>query len=184
MANAGGSGGVTVCSIDASSGALSNCALTSSVGASRGIATVGNYAYAGSSDGGSTIDVCAIDATSGLLSNCAATGQSAWYWLTSANGYLYTSQGAGVGVCPISVGGGLSTCATSTIATGITQIWAVTISGSRAYVTAETSGPPPFFSTSFDVYLCSVSPIDGSLSNCAVSDGGAYPYFLLHVLIH
>jgi Lactonase, 7-bladed beta-propeller len=184
VADAGGSAGVTVCSIDTSSGALSNCTHTSSVGASRGIAAVGNYAYAGSSQGGSTIDVCALDATTGLLSNCAATTQSAWYWLTSANGYLYTSKGAGVGVCPISTGGGLSTCATSTIAAGVSQIWAVTINGSRAYVTAETASPPPVFSTSFNVYLCSVSPIDGSLSNCAVSDGGAYPYFLLHVLIH
>lgn len=184
VANAGGGAGMTVCSIDASSGALSNCTLTSSVGPSRGIATVGNYAYLGSSQGGSTIDVCSIDGTTGLLSNCAATTQSAWYWLTSANGYLYTSQGAGVGVCSLSIDGSLSACATSTIAAGISQIWAVTISGSRAYVTAETSGAPPFFSTSFDVYLCSVSPLDGALSNCAVSDGGAYPYFLLHVLIH
>jgi Lactonase, 7-bladed beta-propeller len=184
VTNAGGGTGVTVCSIDPSSGALSNCTLTSSVGPTRGIAAVGNYAYAGSNQGGSTIDVCALDATTGLLSNCVASSQSAWYWLTAANGYLYTSQGAGVGVCPILAGGGIPTCATSTIAAGISQVWAVTISGSNAYVTTQTTGTFPIFITTFNVFLCSVSPLNGSLSSCALSNGGAYPYFLLHVLIH
>ena len=184
VANSGGSPAVTVCSIN-TDGTLANCTATGPATTSDGIGMAGNYAYAGSQQGGSTIDVCAVDPSTGLLSSCTATAQSAAYSLTSANGYLYTSQATGVGVCPIAASnGGIPACTTSTIAAGISQIWGVTINGGTAYVTGETNGSgfPPM--PVFNVYVCSVSATDGSLSNCVVSDGGAFQYFLLHVVIH
>jgi hypothetical protein len=182
IANSGAA--AQVCSIDPASGALSNCTTTGSVSSSQGIAFAGNYAYTGSGTGGAAINVCSVDSTTGLLSNCAATSQNAWYTLTAANGYLYTTQGAGVGVCPISGTGTLPTCTTSTIATGVTQTWGITMIGSKAYVATSAASGAPFFTNTFNIYLCSVSPTDGSLSSCTISNGGAFPYFLLHVIIH
>lgn len=169
------SGGATVCTIDASSGALSNCTATGPVSISSDIAVVGNYAYVGD-----PIGICPIDAMTGLLGNCTSTSQSGIFELASANGYLYTGLIAGgVGVCPIAADGSITTCSTSPIATGVNFVAGITVDGTRAYVSASNS-----ITGQYDVYVCSVDPADGSLSNCTVSDGGANPLLLLHVVIH
>lgn len=187
VVNGGGSSAVTVCTIAPSDGSLSNCTLTGPSVAAQSITLVGNNAYvgAGSVSQSGSIYACSVDSTTGLLSNCATTGLSSSFFTTSANGFLYAPQAGNVGVCPIANNGTLSTCATSTVASGVTKISAVTPNGDKAYVIGQSAGGPPMFMPTFNVYLCSVSSSDGSLSGCTVTNGGqTNPWYWYHVVLH
>jgi hypothetical protein len=190
VTNFSGSPGVTMCTISSSDGTLSNCTGTGPSGQTWGIAFAGNYAYLGSGrwNQSGAISVCSVDSTTGLLSNCAASAQSAEAWVTAANGYLYAPQASTVHVCPITTNGAVSTCTNSIIdsSAGLTEVSSVTVSGSHAYViAANTQSSFPPMRPTFNVYLCTVSASDGSLSSCVATNGGqSNPYFWFHLVLH
>jgi hypothetical protein len=171
-----GVAGVTYCTILAD-GTLSNCTLGPAnlnyFGIAAGFGTV--YLTASSFE----VQTCAIG-PSGSLSACTFTGGG----LAMANGLALTGNllyatsdnpgSLGVYVCPINADGTLSTCAASALPSTATNPLAVLIAGSHAYVSDQTAG----------VYVCAVSPADGSLSNCTVSNGGASFYYPTQIAIY
>ncbi|HWG77908.1 MAG TPA: hypothetical protein VN660_14110 [Steroidobacteraceae bacterium] len=153
--------GVTYCQIDAQ-GLLGNCAATASgVTYAFGIAIGGGYAYLSGLSG--TLDVCAVN-SDGSLTACAATGSGFNFpqFITLSGGYAYIgNQGAGaVAVCTIGSDGALTSCANSPVGN---QPNAVAILGNYAYVDDDND----------NIYQCTLGSGGATLTNCAVSNGGA-----------
>jgi trimeric autotransporter adhesin len=157
----GYNGGVAYCTI-LSDGSLPNCGLTATSFDAFGMVAGFGAIYA--SDNSGFVDVCAVD-TDGSLSACATTGNrvSATGGLSQTGNLVYAVNNAvpDVDICPINPDGTLGNCTASVLPTGANPI-DVLVVGSHAYV-ADEAGL---------IYLCAVSPADGSLSNCTVSNGG------------
>jgi hypothetical protein len=162
---ANGSGpGVTYCTI-LPDGSLSNCGITATDFDTFGMAVGSGNIYL--SDNSGNVDGCAIDAD-GSLSLCAVTGTGPNYsaGVALSGNLVYAVSGnpaaPGVEVCPINVDGTLGTCTASALPAGANPL-GVAVAGNHAYIGDSVAG----------IYLCAVSPVDGSLSNCTVSNGGA-----------
>jgi hypothetical protein len=144
---------------------LSNCGITATDFNSLGMVVGAGNVYFANNSG--SVDVCAID-TDGSLSSCAVTGSgpNASAGLALAGNLVYVVSAnpvaPGVEVCPINVDGTLGTCTASALPAGASPL-AVAVVGNHAYVGDQAAG----------IYLCAVSPGDGSPSNCTVSNGGA-----------
>lgn len=164
-----GSPPVSYCSVDATTGLLSNCAGTGTSSQHiLGLTTAGGFIF-DQAAGSATVDVCSI-ANDGSLPTCSSTGALGGSSdnIFASGGYLYAGSGSSVLSCPINSNGTLGTCASSTVASG-PDARTVTISNGYAYLATETFNFP---NMSSDVYVCAVSSTDGSLSNCTLSDGG------------
>jgi hypothetical protein len=166
--NVGSANGVSYCAILAD-GSLGNCTLgpdnTNYFGV---VAGFGNLYLSATSF---MVQTCPIG-PSGSLGSCTFTGNGLVYanGLALTGNLLYATSdnpaSLGVYVCPINANGTLSACAASLLPSSATYPSAVLIAGSHAYVSDQTAG----------VYVCAVSPADGSLSNCTVSNGGVSFY--------
>jgi len=162
---ANGSGpGVTYCTI-LPDGSLSNCGITATDFNTLGMAVGSGSIYLSNNSG--SVDGCAID-TDGSLSSCAVTGTGPNYsaGVALSGNLVYAASGnpaaPGVEVCPINVDGTLGTCTASALPAGANPL-GMAVAGNHAYIGDPAAG----------IYLCAVSPVDGSLSNCTVSNGGA-----------
>ena len=162
VANA--AGGMTYCTI-LPDGSLSNCGVTAT-----GFNTFGMVVGFGNiyvSDNSGFVRRCAFD-TDGSLSSCAATGNGLSFsgGLSLTGNLLYVVSGnpaaPGVNVCPVNLDGTLSNCAAAALPAGASPI-TVLVVGNHAYMGDASAG----------IYLCTLSAVDGSLSNCTVSTGGA-----------
>jgi hypothetical protein len=157
----GNTGGVAYCAI-LSDGSLPNCGLTATSFNAFGMVAGFGKIYA--SDNSGSVEVCAV-ATDGSLSSCAPTGNgvsgTGGLSLTASLVYVVNDAVPAVNVCPINLGGTLGNCTASALPAGANPI-DVLVVGSHAYVGDEAGL----------IYLCAVSPADGSLSNCTVSNGG------------
>jgi hypothetical protein len=174
--NVGSANGVSYCAI-LSDGSLGNCRLGPDNTNYFGIvAGFGNLYLSATSF---MVQTCPIG-PSGSLGSCTFTGNG----LVDANGLALTGNllyatsdnpgSLGVYVCPINANGTLSACAASLLPSSATYPSAVLIAGSHAYVSDQTAG----------VYVCAVSPADGSLSNCTVSNGGVSFYNPTQIAIY
>jgi hypothetical protein len=171
----GGVPGVTYCTI-LSDGSLSNCNLTATDFNSLGIAVGSGNIYLSNNSG--WVNRCVID-TSGSLSSCASSGNGLAYssGLSLTGNRVYVADGnpasPSVNVCPINADGTLGTCTASALPAMANPIAVLTV-GDHAYVSDQTAG----------IYECAVSPADGSLSNCTVSNGGASFYRVSQMAIY
>jgi uncharacterized protein YjdB len=174
--NVGSASGVSYCAI-LSDGSLGNCTLGPDNTNYFGIvAGFGNLYLSATSF---MVQTCPIG-PSGSLGSCTFTGNG----LVNANGLALTGNllyatsdnpgSLGVYVCPINANGTLSACAASLLPSSATYPSAVLIAGSHAYVSDQIAG----------VYVCAVSPADGSLSNCTVSNGGVSFYNPTQIAIY
>jgi hypothetical protein len=177
VGNANGSGNITYCTINSLTGALSNCASSTSLGQLADVTTNGNLAYATGWYG--SINLCTVT-SGGSLSNCAVTASS----LSSGNlqvalstdGYAYIVDATlGVSGCTVNNDGTLTACTTAIFNNDF--VLSIALSGSYAYVAASNT-------TTYadDVYLCTASA--GAVSNCAISDGGVTFNNVWDVVIH
>jgi trimeric autotransporter adhesin len=166
-----GVAGVTYCTI-LSDGTLSNCGLTGTDFNSFGIATgaSGNI-YVTNNSG--TVGVCVVG-TSGAFSSCTETGigyvASNGVALVGNLAYVTSAIPSAPGVvdvCPINVDGTFGTCTASALPAGATP-FIVSVVGSHAYVSDAVTGM---------ITLCTVSSVDGSLSNCAVYGGSGVSFW-------
>ncbi len=165
-ANANNPGGITYCTISAVDGTLSNCTGTaSSLGQNVGsIALDGSYAYAAQWVG--SVYVCGVG-VGGALSSCAATasGVNSAFEITLSGSTAYIADATdGLATCTIDGAGGLSSCAVTAIGSSL-EVMAFAPNGTNGYLIGQN-----FNTFSSDVYLCTINA--GSVSNCAVSDGG------------
>src|SRR6185312_15462582 len=164
---------VSLCSVDATTGALSGCASTASgFSTPYGIALSpnGSYAYV-ESYGGNTVSQCSVNAATGALTNCASTGSGFSGPLgaaLSANGsyaYVVNYTSSTVSQCNVSATtGALSHCTRTGSAFSRPDGVALSANGSYAYVTNQGSNT---------VTQCSVNATTGVLTNCA-STGSAF----------
>jgi DNA-binding beta-propeller fold protein YncE len=109
------------------------------------------------------------------LSNCMTTGAGfdGPEDLVISGGYAYVTNTSNdtVSTCVVSgVNGTLSACTTSPVSG---QPMGIALRGSQAYISTRNHG----------IYLCAVSGT-GTLSNCALSNGGASFGLLVQVAVH
>jgi len=156
--------GVAYCTILAD-GSLSGCGASATGFNSSGMVIgFGNIYF---TDNSGFVDKCPLN-TDGSVGSCAITGNG----LTGSTGLAMTGNllyvtsalfaASSVNVCPVNPGGTLGNCAASALPTTANPI-DVLVVGNHAYVADDNAG----------IDLCAVSPVDGSLSNCTVSNGGA-----------
>jgi trimeric autotransporter adhesin len=175
VSNGGAGGGVVYCTILADA-SLSNCGITATSFNAFGMVVGFGNIYVSNNSGG--VNLCAID-PSGALDSCAAAGNGLSYsgGLSLTGHLVYVVSGnpaaPAVEVCPLNVDGTFGTCTASALPAGALPI-TVLVVGNHAYVTDHAAG----------IYLCAVSPVDGSLSNCTVSNGGASYYFPSQIAIY
>jgi hypothetical protein len=160
---------VTYCAINPTDGTLSNCATTiNSLGYTLGIAMSDRYAYISSSNGMTSQCDVNVDAT---LSGCSATanGVSDLSIALSGSVAFIASYSSGLSTCAIDAGTASLTGCTTTSIYGY-DARAVAAGNGYVYVGGYYFDFRNFTRTSH-VYLCAVSGL--TVSNCAVSDGGA-----------
>jgi hypothetical protein len=161
---------VTYCAINAADGTLSNCATTiNSLGYTLGIAISDRYAYISSSSGMTSQCDVNVDAT---LSGCTATasGISDLSIALSGSVAFIASYSNGLATCAIDAGtGNLTGCTTTSVYGYDTR--AVAAGNGYVYVGGYYLDFAHHFTITSHVYLCAVS--GQTVSNCAVSDGGA-----------
>jgi hypothetical protein len=114
---------------------------------------------------GSGTTLCTIGAD-GSLNNCAATGGAAMNdasHLVVSGGVSYAANDQGVTSCAVNTDGTISSCVYAAVP-GITEAYDFAVIGTTGYFLGEGA--------STDIYACTVNPATGTVSNCAISDGG------------
>lgn len=166
-----GPNSVSLCDVDAVSGAFSNCTGTGDAPFMDDPTNVfltaeGTWAYVNLA-GWYTSAFCAVDPSTGALSSCTANSSpSAKVFnnmvLTADGAHAYMTLGQSVDLCSVdTVSGVISNCsAAGTFANGATRV-ALSADGTKAYVTSGSSG------SNSTVSLCDVGASDGMLTNCA-----------------
>jgi hypothetical protein len=172
--------GVYVCSIDATTGALSGCQTTG--GGFSGAWSVAffsgntaNYAYV--VDGQrANLYLCTVNDDGTLSSSCTnQSNQNANFsypeQVTVVSSTLYAAdQGSPVGgevtQCAIDAANGtLSDCSVTAGGSGLRYASGVTLDGSFAYVATDNNG----------LFVCDVDPTNGGLTNCTTATtSGSY----------
>lgn len=152
-------GVVRKCSVDPSTGAFSACADTgSSMDSPNGIALNKGLAYVANTGG--SVTKCDVSPATGLLSNCASTGSSMPEPITLSlhNGFAYiTNFFDEVVKCTIhATTGAFSVCAASGPDTS-------------AMVDLTTHNGLLHMAGANSVTACSISPEDGTISDCAAT---------------
>jgi hypothetical protein len=190
-------GSVSQCSVDASTGVLSNCH-DLNVPITSAPVTIGftdQYAFI-VNNGDSSLNVCSLDATTGALSSCKkpiTTGLTSPYGVTVNGSFLnIVNQGAAntttgvvtaqstISTCPISSDPAattlnvVGTCTSQPIDTTSTT-WdkarRILFTGSSAYITAMNAGAA---TPAGQLLKCSVDSTSGAISGCA-ADAGSFP---------
>jgi DNA-binding beta-propeller fold protein YncE len=187
VANFGGSVGTTVsqCSINASSGQLSECVNADGDGSAifagpLGVTLdlLGTHAYVGNL-GDNTVSVCTVNASSGKLEACFVTGGPFMgpvmaFDASGTRAYVSNTADGSISLCNINTStGALSGCANadgdgSAVFNG-PAFMSITASGTRLYVSDNGGGGGT------SVSFCSINLITGKLFAC--QDSGVGPVF-------
>jgi hypothetical protein len=160
-------GGVSKCTVDSSTGALSSCASTGSgFDGPTYTATNNSYLYAANAYN-STTSKCAISSADGSLSNCSTTGSgfNGAQGVTPNNSYTYISNTntTSISQCTVSAStGALSACGTTGSFSGPSGGLSISSSG-YGYVANQGSS---------SVTKCTLNPSTGALSSCSSTGSG------------
>ncbi len=154
-----GNSTVDACSIDATTGAISNCATTGGnftgpfdINVSGNTAYVANY-------GGNSVTLC--DVSNGVLSNCAVTqGFGGVRDVYPHNGFVYV-VGGDVQACTATSSNTLTGC--SVVAGGLSTPSSITFYNGRAYITNTTAN---------EIVSCTANS-DGTLTGCISTASGS-----------
>ena len=177
MANFGAAA-VSVCAIDATTGALSNCANSGATGLNSPTDVVikGSNAYIVNFSG-SSIARCTVDATTGALSACAdagATGLNSPIGMEIRENTAYITNNAdnSISQCAIDGTTGNLSCSSGTkyLGLGLSSPYGIASNGVMLYIISQGANATltaPF--TQSKVTRCEIDPITGNVltTSCA-----------------
>jgi len=184
-----GSDVVTVCSISAADGTLSDCAFTapgSGLHYASGVALDGSFAFVATDNDG--LFACGFDSTTGNLSSCVPASASgspvntAWNVAVSGSNAYLANAGSGLTTCAVDGASALSLCSDTSLASGFPPMaTGVALNAGYAYVSTFSM----FFGTG-NVYRCPINGLSVSACTPAVSDGSGsgFSRSLTDVIIH